>query len=324
MKYYKMLCQNCMQKLKFDNSMIGENVDCPSCGDALEIPRMEMFLEDEIENYQIQALVGSGSTADVYLATHTLLKNEVALKLFKNFRTLEEEQRFKLECEVLGQLNHPNIVKAFDAGYSNSGPYIIMNFCAGKSLKKIHNASEEFILDAAWQLASAMEYAWNEFNLLHRDLKPENVILTKSHKCQILDFGLAKTDVDLNITQPNITLGSPYYMSPEQFGNSNELTCQSDMYSLGAVLYHLVTNEPPMYHCHRYDQVLYEKGRYIPFEHAVPKSIEWFINKMMSVEAGRRPANWSKVKDLLKKLTLQSGETHYELDYDLEDMLGVE
>jgi eukaryotic-like serine/threonine-protein kinase len=211
--------------------------------------------------YHIQVELGHGGMGVVYLARDRRLNRPVALKLLHAEFTRDPERvrRFIQEAKAASALNHPNILTIYEIGQENGAHYIATEFVNGETLRR-HMAGERLepreALDVSIQIASALTAA-HEAGIIHRDVKPENVILRRDGIVKILDFGLAKlteqtsssldtrglTKVEVE-TDPGMVLGTPGYMSPEQ-ARGQKVDARSDIFSLGVVLYEMVTGRAP-------------------------------------------------------------------------------
>ncbi len=198
-------------------------------------------------NYQIIEEIGSGSMGVVYKAKHNTLDRYAAVKILK-----EEKQdsigllRFQSEAKAISVLRHHGIVAIYDTGEQNGQYYIAMEYVDGKSLVDIPKDSMSLKkkLEIVIQIAEALQHA-HENQIIHRDIKPENIMISKNGEVKITDFGLARPLMQSsNITQENVVIGTPLYMSPEQI-QGMKLTCATDIYSLGIVLYELITGRTP-------------------------------------------------------------------------------
>ncbi|GAI82836.1 unnamed protein product, partial [marine sediment metagenome] len=195
------------------------------------------------ERYHLNAELGQGGMGTVYLARDTVLNRDVALKLVSSPR-LGKDGRSRLlsEAQTVAQLKHPNIVTVYDAGEVENQPYVVMEYIQGDTLDKHQLDGYQQIVDAVKQICTALEYA-HSHNIVHRDLKPENVILQPNGNLQLMDFGLAVSTTS-RMTENGLIMGTVAYMSPEQaFGY--EVTPASDLYSLGVMLYEMVTGSLP-------------------------------------------------------------------------------
>ncbi|MDQ3861696.1 MAG: protein kinase, partial [Actinomycetota bacterium] len=200
--------------------------------------------------YRAIELLGSGGMAEVYLAHDAVLDRDVALKVLSRRYAEDDEviERFRSEARSAAALSHPNIVSIYDRGETEDGTYyIVMEYVAGGILSErilrvgpfpTHTAAA-----VAIQVAEALEEAHRR-GIVHRDVKPQNILVTESGDVKVADFGIARAASSATLTRTGIVLGSVHYMSPEQ-ALGLPVGPRSDLYSLGAVLYEMLTGEPP-------------------------------------------------------------------------------
>jgi formylglycine-generating enzyme required for sulfatase activity/tRNA A-37 threonylcarbamoyl transferase component Bud32 len=208
---------------------------------------------ESIGPYEVVSEISRGGMGIVYKARDTKLKKLVAIKvLIRGGQASEEERkRFQREAESAARLQHSNIVPIHSVGICDGLPYFVMDFIEGEQLDLLidrGSVSPRQALDYTEQLADALAYA-HAAGVIHRDIKPANVIIDRYGRPQLMDFGLAK-EVDAadrtQLTQVGTTMGTPTYMPPEQAeGDLEGIDAQSDVYSLGAVLYEMLTGQPP-------------------------------------------------------------------------------
>jgi len=210
-----------------------------------------MNLEGRIlgNRYEIIEKIGNGGMATVYKAKCHILKREVAVKILRDEFTTDNEfiKRFNIEAQSVASLTHPNIVSIYDVGHEGNLYYIVMELVKGKTLKDI--IVEEGKLPWKWsvkiavQIASALEKA-HKNNIIHRDIKPHNIIITEEGVAKVADFGIAKAVSNSTITAFGATIGSVHYFSPEH-AKGGFTDAKSDLYSLGVVLYEMITGKVP-------------------------------------------------------------------------------
>ncbi|NUM33904.1 MAG: protein kinase [Candidatus Brocadiae bacterium] len=203
-----------------------------------------------IPGYTILEFIGEGGMAAVYRGIREdNPENQIALKVFLPVNNSQSEiVRFKQECEVIKSLSHPNIVQAFEYGELYGMYYVVLEYIEGGSLAdritKTGAIPEEESLAIFEKLLEGMIYAW-EKGFIHRDMKPANIMIGKDGIVKICDFGLAKEiDSEMHLTKTGTFLGTPHYMSPEQFASSN-VDYRSDVYSLGITFYVMLTSRLP-------------------------------------------------------------------------------
>src|SRR4051794_24748330 len=200
--------------------------------------------------YELQEVVGTGGMSTVYRAVDTLLERNVALKILHPHYGGDAEyvERFRHEARSVAQLSHPNIVTVIDRGESDGQQYIVFEYVDGESLKQLVDRSGPLparrAIELTLQVAEALAFAHNA-GLVHRDVKPQNVLVTEDGEAKVTDFGIARSlDVEHGVTQTGTVLGTSNYLSPEQ-ARGQTVTPATDVYSLGVVLYELLTGEVP-------------------------------------------------------------------------------
>ena len=210
-----------------------------------------MELEGRIiaNRYELLKKIGNGGMATVYKAKDMVLKRFVAIKILRDEFTTDQEfiRRFNIEAQAAASLAHPNIVSIYDVGTEDNIYYIVMELIQGKTLKQI--IDEDGVLPWKWslniaiQIASALETA-HKNNIIHRDIKPHNIIITEDGIAKVTDFGIAKAVSNSTITAFGTTIGSVHYFSPEH-AKGGFTDAKSDIYSLGIVMYEMLTGRVP-------------------------------------------------------------------------------
>lgn len=261
--------------------------------------------------YEIIERVGSGGMATVYKARDTILNRYVAVKVLRDEFTTDEEfiKRFNTEAQSAARLTHPNIVSVFDVGQEYNIYYIVMELIQGKTLKQI--ISEEGALPWKWtvniaiQICSALEMA-HKNGIIHRDIKPHNIIITEDGIAKVTDFGIAKAVSNSTITAFGTTIGSVHYFSPEH-ARGGYTDAKSDIYSLGVVMYEMITGKVPFDADTPVSVALKhmqeEPVEPIKLNSKIPASINTIILKAMKKDASVRYASATEMmKDLSKAL----------------------
>lgn len=199
--------------------------------------------------YKVLELIGGGGMSNVYLAHDMILDRDVAIKILRYDFSNEEELRRRFQREALSttSLAHPNIVNIFDVGEDGAMPYLVMEYVPGRTLKEYiieHSpVAPERAVKIMKQLASALAHAHHN-QIVHRDIKPQNILMDEEGNVKISDFGIAMALSATSYTQTNSVLGTVHYLSPEQARGGNA-TKKSDIYSLGIVMYELLTGRLP-------------------------------------------------------------------------------
>src|SRR5690349_22764886 len=202
------------------------------------------------ERYELVELVGTGGMSSVYKAHDRLLERNVALKVLHPHYGEDGEyvERFRREARAVAQLSHPNIVTVIDRGADDGRQYIVFEYVDGENLKQLLTRTGPLPIRRAIKLgletAEALAFA-HTHGLVHRDVKPQNVLLTPEGEAKVTDFGIARSlDVEHGVTQTGTVLGTSNYISPEQAGGK-PVTPATDVYSLGVVLFELLTGDVP-------------------------------------------------------------------------------
>ncbi len=199
--------------------------------------------------YEIIAKIGNGGMATVYRAKDTVLNRYVAVKILRDEFTTDLEfiKRFNSEAQAVASLTNPNIVAVYDVGNEGNLYYIVMELVQGKTLKEViqeeGRISWKWSLKVAIQIAQALDAA-HKNNIIHRDIKPHNIIITEDGVAKVTDFGIAKAVSNSTITAFGTTLGSVHYFSPEH-ARGGYTDAKSDLYSLGVVMYEMLTGKVP-------------------------------------------------------------------------------
>lgn len=208
-------------------------------GEAPEIPR-----------YEFRDRLGEGATAIVFRAWDRELKRLVAIKVLREFASMNPiaRERFRREAQASATLSHPNVVRVYDLGEVAGRFYIVLELIEGRPLVEVlkEGASQDTLLKLLGQAARGIAAAHLQ-GIVHRDLKPANILVSQTGEAKVTDFGLAHlVESSLELTRQGSTLGTPMYMSPEQVrGDAREITPRTDVYALGAILYEILSGVPP-------------------------------------------------------------------------------
>src|SRR6266496_2932296 len=203
------------------------------------------------DRYRIERELGKGGMATVYLAEDLRHDRKVAIKVLKpELAAVLGAERFVVEIKTTAALQHPHILPLFDSGAADGFLYYVMPFIDGETLRSKLDRETQLGIDEsvkiACDVADALEYA-HRHGVIHRDIKPENILM-QDGRPMVADFGIAlavSAAAGGRMTETGLSLGTPHYMSPEQATAEKEITARSDVYSLGSVLYEMLTGEPP-------------------------------------------------------------------------------
>ncbi len=266
----------------------------------------------QIAGYDVVSELGRGGMGVVYRARHRNLKRDVALKMILSGRLAGTQilKRFHAEAEAVARLQHPNIVQIFEIGSHDDQPFIALEYVEGKNLSELVREKPMLPSDAAnvvMKLARAMQYAHSK-NVLHRDLKPANILMAQDGTPKITDFGLAKQldEIDSAKTSTGAIIGTPSYMSPEQaMGLQENVGPATDQYSLGAMMYALITGRPPFLSAKPLDtvsKVLHQEP--LPphkMVEGLPRDLETICLKLLQKSPAQRYGNCGELADDLQR-----------------------
>jgi serine/threonine-protein kinase len=270
-----------------------------------------------IPGYTLHGKIGQGGMGAVYKATQNSVNRPVAVKIL-NPQAVKDPSfvaRFVQEARAAGKLSHKNLIAAIDAGEAAGLYYFVMEFVTGRSCREILNVDglfpEDRALELAIQMAEVLDYI-HQNRLVHRDIKPENILLTPEGTVKLCDLGLAKSTAteEQSLTQTGFAVGTPFFMSPEQCRGDKDVDIRSDLYSLGATLYFLVTGKHPYEGKSAIDTMHLHQTAPVPDpRRAAPDLNEDFgraIQKLMSKNRADRYAEPSQFRADLEKI--RSGE----------------
>ena len=321
---YKFNCSNCHASLSISEDLKGISIECPACKKTIFTPSPRYALGTRINDFIIDSLIGQGNMGEVYSAYHECMDRWVAIKIMKfsneDEQAINDSLRFQNEIKTLAKFHHPHIINALFAGKHEGKDYLVMNYIEGFTLEEIirtQTLNTDKVLIYAIQIAKAMRHAWAVDRLIHRDIKPENIMIEAVKDIAIItDLGIAKKQSSKNnLTEFKMVLGSPFYMSPEQ-GMDGDLDCRTDIYSLGATMYHLLCGEAP-YNGLEPIQVIMTKINTDPkplLEHksSIPTEIVKLVEVLMHRDKEQRPCNWDETVKLLSSLRDQRrGKNHF-------------
>lgn len=263
-----------------------------------------------IKDYKITGIIGEGGMGKVYKGIHPTLKQEIILKELK-IRDKETRERFLREAKVMLNFRHENIVQVYDHFKCGTSTYIAMEYVKGMSLSQLIKINKQIPPDIAlfifYQAALGLNHAHVK-KVVHRDVKPQNILISENGDVTIIDFGIAAqkgSNSGKSLTSTGSIIGTPAYMSPEQFSTTKEITYQSDIYSLGVVLYEMLTGTVPFKNEFS-SEVLsaIAHGRFVPATKLVknvPDICRKILAKTFNPDIRKRYKNFIPVINLLKK-----------------------
>jgi tRNA A-37 threonylcarbamoyl transferase component Bud32 len=266
----------------------------------------------KIPGYRILGKLGAGAMATVFKAKQLSLDRIVAIKVLPRKFTTNPQfvERFYAEGRAAAQLNHPNIVQAYDVGKAGDYHYFVMEYVDGTTvydeIVKNKRFGEKDAIDIVLQVAEALQHA-HQRGIIHRDVKPKNIMLTRNGVAKLADMGLARamSDREAAEAEQGKAFGTPYYISPEQIRGELNIGAQADIYSLGATLYHMVTGTVP-YDGKNPSAVMHKhlKAELVPPDHVNPKlssGLSEVIEMMMAKDPRSR---YQTCADLIRDLRL--------------------
>jgi|GEM_PF-1377947 len=282
---------------------------------------METFT---LPGYEIEELLAEGGMSHVYKAKHIALDRTVAIKVLTHELSQSEDdlESFKNEIRITARVNHPNIVQVYDAGQKDKRPYYIMEYISGATLGELLLMRKKMELNDAMlvleKVAASLRYCWKEYGLTHCDLKPENIIIDVQGNIKITDLGLSRV---LGLTRSELddeemTIGTPAYISPEQALGKETLDLRTDIYSLAALLYHMLVGhclfdgqaEEEMLHSHVKNTADDIKDK-LPY---INDGFAWMLEKMLIKNRDDRYPNWESleadIKHVKKGTMIAGGE----------------
>lgn len=266
------------------------------------------------ERYEIVKSIGEGGMANVYMAKDTILDRKVAIKVLRGDLSHDEKfiRRFQREALSVSNLSHPNIVEVYDVGEEDGQHYIVMEYIEGKTLKQLLQKRGSLtlseVIDIMNQLTDGLAHAHDAY-IIHRDIKPQNIMIQDDGLIKITDFGIAMALNSTQLTQTNSVMGSVHYLPPEQ-ANGKGSTIKSDIYSLGILMYELLTGGVPF------------KG-----DNAVEIALKHLKEKIPSIRR-QNPTIPQSVENIVLKATAKNPKNRYEtvkeMHVDLEECLNEE
>jgi len=268
-----------------------------------------LLAQKQIGGYKLLRRIGEGGMGEVYLADQLNMHRQVALKVLHDKWVDDEEfrKRFLLEARAAGKLSHPNLIQVYDVGKYQGKYYFSMEYVDGVTCEDLisHEGSLalEKVLDVTLQVCQALRYLSSQ-DIVHRDIKPANIMLTKDGVVKLGDFGFIQSVYDAELMQEGTTLGTPDYISPEQARGQRDLDVRSDVYSLGASIFHMLTGSPLFDgSCSKVmrDHIDTEPPDLSSLRQDVPPSLVRILEKMLAKEPADR---YQTAEDLIGDLEM--------------------
>lgn len=281
------------------------------------------------DRYQIIKTIGEGGMANVYLAYDTILDRNVAVKVLRGDLATDEKfvRRFQREALSASSLSHPNIVEVYDVGEDNGSYYIVMEYIDGKHLKQLLKKRGSLtlteVVDIMLQVTDGMSAAHDSY-IIHRDIKPQNIMILENGLIKITDFGIAMALNSTQLTQTNSVMGSVHYLPPEQ-ASGKGATIQSDVYSMGILMYELLTGTLPFKGDNAVEIALKHIKESVPSVRELlpntPQSIDNIIMKATAKNVKNRYQDAKEMHDDLKTALDDSriNEPKYVFEYPEDD-----
>ncbi|MBP5640398.1 MAG: serine/threonine protein kinase [Victivallales bacterium] len=289
---------------------------CPTCGYVYDSSIDLKPGTEIVGKYRILKTLGSGGFGDIYLC-HPIndLKTRYVLKVLRDVTTPESQKRFEREARLLKMMTPPVIVKFIDYWMAYSGAYIVMEYVDGVNLNDIfkhYDIDEGATLQIALEIAKALKFCWDIGKIVHRDIKPSNIMINNNMEVKLLDFGMAKqtNHETADITASNAGIGTPKYMSPEQYRNAKSVDFRSDIYSLGVTMYFLLKRETP-FSGNNFIEIYKDTVKNSPpsrmaFNGICSNECASLIQHMMQLYPDKRPESYDvlidEIKSVLNKL----------------------
>ena len=277
------------------------------------------------DRYQIIKSIGEGGMANVYLAYDTILDRDVAVKVLRGDLSNDEKfvRRFQREALNASSLSHPNIVEVYDVGDDNGQYYIVMEYIEGKNLKDLIKKRGKLtvteVVDIMSQIADGLSVAHDSY-IIHRDIKPQNIMILENGLVKITDFGIAMAMNATQLTQTNSVMGSVHYLPPEQASGKGS-TLKSDIYSMGILMYELLTGTLPYRGDNAVEIALKHLKEPLPSIREVLPDIPQSVENIILKSAAKNPKNrYNDAREMFEDLSTcldesRLNEPRYEYQY---------
>ena len=301
---------------------------CPTDGVALETVDDSLIGKTLAGKYRIDARLNVGGMGTVYRGTHVLMDKTVAIKVLRPSLAADEKivARFSREARAASRISHPNALSVTDFGEDEDGiVFLVMEYLSGKTLKQVIREEGPLSLartvDIMRQVGDALAAAHSQ-NVVHRDLKSDNIMLVSTGSgdhAKVLDFGIAKInepeEFDAGLTAPNLVIGTPQYMSPEQCSQDTEIDARSDIYSFGVILYEMLAGHVPFGGDSPTMVMMKQLQDPVPSILDERSDVPPAIGRVISRALAKLPANrYQTINELIEDLTIAAGMTVLKLD----------
>jgi serine/threonine-protein kinase len=272
-----------------------------------------MTTQPDIPGYTLISKIAEGGMANVWRARQEKLDRVVAIKIMdKDEETDEREvERFIYEARAAASLIHPYIVQVIDAGELEEFMYYVMEYVPGPTAGDVVDAQgvlpEQQVLKIASEVAEGLHYAWTEHKVVHCDIKPDNLLLHRDGRTKIADLGLAQVLGKETVSiEDDMTIGTPHYFAPEQALVEEPYDCRTDMYSLGATMYHLATGRLPFENLEPDEVASQQVHGHLPSPLELNKKLSkpfcGLVEKLMAKQTDDRYSSWLEVSRELKRV----------------------
>ncbi len=308
------ICPHCNNTFTSQRQSPDMMIYCPHCNGTVFLENQDLQPGAVLGGFEIIKLLGKGGMGNVYLAKQSSMQRLVALKVLLKSTVGDSDKNiidmFNKEIQLSGKLNHPNIIKAIDAGEDENCYFMAISYVEGEDFEKMIDRGtpvpEKEALAVALKIADALSYAWEKHGLLHKDIKPGNIMQDKKGEIYLMDMGIAQLNFGRSTEREKEVLGSPFYMSPEQ-GQGFPLDWRTDLYSLGATLFHMMLGVPA-YDAKDVRRII-EKHITEPFPEpsernpniVLSKGTVAMLRKMMAKKPENRFGSWKEFVSAVKK-----------------------
>jgi len=300
-------CPKCQSSLETEATAAGSEVECPQCQTSLTVPKRGVEPGTTVGGFRVEKRLGEGAMGQVFLARQLSTDRNVALKILPPEFTIREHlvQRFQNEVRIAARLEHQNIVTVYEAGEDSGIHFLAMGYVKGEPLdEKLEREGampQTEALQMVGRLAEALTYAWEEHRIVHRDIKPSNIMVDQRGEPKLTDMGLSKSMADdSGMTLSGTVMGTPNYMSPEQATGETELDFHTDMYSLGATLYHMLTGKIPFGSSSVVEVLQKQVSESLPdprqFSPGISEACVGLMEIMLAKEPGQRYPDWDALR----------------------------